>query len=98
MTKTLYKLGRVENLLRDFTGGPMSKTPCSQFRGAQVRSVVGELDPECMPQLRVCMPQLRGPHAATKRESPQTDEGQLPQKPKSSITLKGERLNCFSLR
>ena len=48
--------------------------------GARVRSLAGELDPTCMPQLRVCMPQLRVcmlqlrvrmlqlniPHAATK--------------------------------
>ena len=27
--------------------------------GARVRSLVWELDPTCMPQLRVCMPQLR---------------------------------------
>ena len=34
--------------------------------GAWVRSLVGELDPACMPQLRVHMPQLRSPHVATK--------------------------------
>ena len=36
------------------------------MQGAQVRPLVRELDPTCMPQLRVLMPQLRSPHAATK--------------------------------
>ena len=38
-------------------------------QGAQVQSLVGELDPTCMPQLRVRMPQLRSPHAATKHSA-----------------------------
>ena len=36
------------------------------MEGAWVRSLVRELDPICMLQLRVHMPQLRSPHAATK--------------------------------
>ena len=36
------------------------------MQGAQLRSLVRELDPTCMLQLRVCMPQLRSPGAATK--------------------------------
>ena len=45
-------------------------------QGAQVQYLVGELDPTCMPQLgvmlqlRVRMPQLRSPHAATKKKDP----------------------------
>ena len=35
------------------------------MQGAWVRSLVGELDPACMPQLRACMLQL-SPHAVTK--------------------------------
>ena len=31
----------------DFPGGPVAKTPSSQHRGAQVWSLVGELDPTC---------------------------------------------------
>ena len=38
------------------------------MQGAQVRSLVRELDPTCMPQLRVHMPQLRSPPAATKTQ------------------------------
>ena len=44
--------------------------------GAGVQSLVKELDPTCMPQLRVHMwqlrvhmPQLRNPHAATKKST-----------------------------
>ena len=36
------------------------------MQGARVRSLVRELDPASMPQLRVCTPQLRSPRAATK--------------------------------
>ena len=39
---------------------------CLPMQGARVRSLVGELDPTCMPKLRVRMLQLRIPHAATK--------------------------------
>ncbi|XP_054946847.1 nucleoredoxin-like isoform X3 [Physeter macrocephalus] len=35
-------------------------------KGARVQSLVRELDPTCIPQLRVHMPQLRSPRAATK--------------------------------
>ena len=38
------------------------------MQGAQVRSLVGELDPACVLQLIVRMPQLRGPPAATKTQ------------------------------
>ena len=31
-------------------GGPVAKTPCSQWQGAQVRSLVRELDPTCHSQ------------------------------------------------
>ena len=37
------------------------------MQGARVQSLVRELDPTCMPQLRVHTPQLRSPPAATKR-------------------------------
>ena len=46
----------------DFPGGPVAKTPCSQFRGPKVWSLVRRLDPTCR-NLRVCMPHLR-PSAA----------------------------------
>ena len=36
------------------------------MQGAWVRSLVRELDPTCMPQLTVCVPQLRSPPATTK--------------------------------
>ena len=32
---------------RDFPGGPVAKTPCSQSRGLGVPSLVKELDPTC---------------------------------------------------
>ena len=31
----------------DFLGGPVAKTPCSQSRGGQVRSLFRQLDPTC---------------------------------------------------
>ena len=37
----------------------MAKTPSSQCRGPGVQSLVRELDPMCMLQIRVRMPQLR---------------------------------------
>ena len=46
----------------DFPGGPVAKTPCSQFRGPKVWSLVRRLDPTCR-NLTVCMPHLR-PSAA----------------------------------
>ena len=52
--------------LWDFPGGAVVKTPCSQCRGAQVQSLVRELNPTCMLQLRVHVPQLRNQRAATK--------------------------------
>ena len=36
------------------------------MQGARIRSLVGKLDPTGMPQLSVCMPQLRSWRAATK--------------------------------
>ena len=48
-------------LLWDFSGGPVVK-----MQGAQVQSLVKELDPSHMQQLRACMPQLMIPHATTK--------------------------------
>ena len=57
-------------MYEDFSGGAVDKTLCSQCR---VQSLVSDLDPTCMLQLRVCMlqlsvcmPQLRRPRAATK--------------------------------
>ena len=53
---------------RDFSGGPVGKTVLS-MQGAQVQTLVEELDPACMPQLkkkRSHMPQLKISHAATK--------------------------------
>ena len=52
------------------------------MQGARVRSLVGELDPTCMPQLRVCIPQLRSPCAATK-ELASHNEGALEPKLRS---------------
>ena len=48
-------------MLRDFPGGPVGKTPCPPVQGLRVHSLVKELDPTCMPQLRVHMPQLKDP-------------------------------------
>ena len=52
----------IKSSSRDFPGGPVVKT----LIGTQVQSLVRELDPTCMPQLRVCMPQLRSLPAAAK--------------------------------
>ena len=49
---------------QDFPGGPVTKTPCSQHRGLGVIPRQGTRFH--MPQPRVCMPQLKIPHAATK--------------------------------
>ena len=55
-----YHLGAIlNNLSRDFPGAAVVKAPCCPCRGARVQSLVRELHPTCMPQLRVCMPQLR---------------------------------------
>ena len=43
----------------DFPGGPVGRTPSSQCKGPEVQSLVRELGPACMPQ-------LRSPHATTK--------------------------------
>ena len=56
---------------RHFSGGPVSNIPCSQYEGPG-------LFPSCgtrlhMPQLRICMPQLKKtPCAAMKIEDPIT--------------------------
>ena len=55
-----------EEQVRDFSGGTVDKTPRSQCSGPRVRSLLRELDTTRMPQLRVCMPQLRSPWAPTK--------------------------------
>ena len=34
-------------LEKDILGGPVAKTPCSHWKGAQVPSLIGELDPVC---------------------------------------------------
>ena len=49
----------------DFPGSPMAKTPHSHCRGAQVWSLVRELDPTC-PDQRVHVPQLKILHVAKK--------------------------------
>ena len=48
------------------------------MQGARVQSLVGEVDPTCMLQLRVRMPQLRSPHATTKipRAATKTQQSQ----------------------
>ena len=40
------------NILRDFPGGPMGKCML-MMRGAQVQSLIRELDPACMRQLLI---------------------------------------------
>ena len=52
----------------DFPGGAMDKTLRSQCRGPGFNPWVRELDPTCMPQLRVLMPQLRRLPAATETQ------------------------------
>ena len=59
------KIASSINVGRDFPGGPVGKTPCSQCRWPGVQSLVGELDPTCMPQ-------LRSPHATTKTQHSQS--------------------------
>ena len=54
--------------LRDFPGGTVVKNSPPKA-GDAVQSLVRELDPTCMLQLRVCMPQLRSPLAATKEST-----------------------------
>ena len=56
----------IKSSARDFPAGPVGKTPRLQCRGPRVRSLVGELDPACMPQPRVHVLQLRSPYATTK--------------------------------
>ena len=53
----------------DFSGGPVAKTPPSQLRGPG--SIPGQETRSHMLQLRVRMPQLKIPHAATKIEDPE---------------------------
>ena len=43
--KTMIRLEKINS--RDFPGGPVAKTPRSQMQGAQVQSLVRELDPSC---------------------------------------------------
>ena len=40
-------VGKGQKGLGDFPGGPMAKTPHPQCRGAQVQSLVMEVDPTC---------------------------------------------------
>ena len=47
---------------------------------AQVWSLVRELDPTGMPQLRVRVPQLRSPHAATKEPACRNQDPVQPNK------------------
>ena len=49
------------------------------MQGAQVRSLVRELDPTCMPQLRVHMPQLRSQWATTKEPLSHNEGAHVPQ-------------------
>lgn len=44
---------------QDFSGGPMSKTPCSQYSGPAVGSLVRQLDSTC---------HNKSSHAATKKK------------------------------
>ena len=44
---------------RDFPGGPMVKTPCTQFRGPGFDPWSGNLYPTCHNFLRAHVPQLR---------------------------------------
>ena len=46
----------------DFPGGPLAKTPSSQYRGPGLIPGLGNRPH--MPQLGVCMLQLKIPHAA----------------------------------
>ena len=50
----------------DFLGGTVVKDSTIPMQWAWVRSLVRELDPICMSQLRIHMPQLRSPCATTK--------------------------------
>ena len=52
---------------------------------AGVQSLVRELDPTCMPQLRVCMPPLRSPPAATKTQCNQINKQILKKKSNSNV-------------
>ena len=47
---------------------------CAPNAGSLGSSLVRELDPTRMPQVRVCMPQLRSPHAATKTRRNQVNK------------------------
>ena len=57
------------------------------MQGAWVQSLVRELDPTCMPQLRVRMPQLKSPRAATKTQCNQITK----YKKKSTCSSKSPR-------
>ena len=56
MNKNLLK----KNLDREFPGGPVAKPLCSQCRGPP-----GQATRTHMPQVRVCTPKLKIPHATT---------------------------------
>ena len=58
---------QIKTTMRDFPGGPVGKTALP-MQGAQVQSLVGELDPTCMPQLRRLHAATKSPHAATKTQ------------------------------
>ena len=58
-----------QNVKKDFPGGPVAKTPCSQCRGPGIQSLVRELEAH-MSQLRVHMQQIKILHAAMKTEDP----------------------------
>lgn len=60
----LGEKGKKFNSNRDFLQGPVAKTLCLPMQGAQVRSLVGELDSICLKG--VCMPQLKVLHIPMK--------------------------------
>ena len=57
----------VKTILRGLPWWSSGQDSALPMQGARVRSLVGELDPACMPQLRVRMLQLKSPRAATKK-------------------------------
>ena len=70
--------GSTDNPKQDELRGTSLVAQCirlhSQCRGPRVQSLVRELDPTCMLQLRVCMQQLRSLPAATKTRSNQINK------------------------
>ena len=81
---------------RDFSGGPVAKTPCSQGRGPGC-SISGQGTRSYMPQLRVYMLNLKILHATVKVEDPACFNYDSEQ-PDKYINIRKKRKKVFFLK